>query len=149
MVDIWPELHFFLYDDDEGDKLTTVLMIYILIDVASVCLSRFVIVPIYILCSFRVSPGDLLRPGLENCRLKLLNWVLQKANYISLQNAPNPNCSKARRSNLTDDNDKAGQVQSELSAGGTKQDIEHPQIYPSDLYFSPTIQTRSAAHGEA
>ena len=42
----------------------------------SVCMSRFVLMPIYILCWCGVSPGDLLRPGLENCRLKLLNWVL-------------------------------------------------------------------------
>ena len=46
------------------------------VDVASVCLSRFVIMPIYILCLCGVSCGNLLRPGLENYRLKLLNWVL-------------------------------------------------------------------------
>ena len=56
----------------------------------------------------------------------------QLKNYISRQNAPNPNCSMARRSNLTDnkwlmtdDNAKAGQGQCELSAGGTKRDVEN------------------------
>ena len=55
---------------------------------------------------------------------------MNSENYISFQNAHNPNYSKARRSNLMedkwmmrDDTDKAGQVQYELSARGTKQDV--------------------------
>ena len=46
---------------------------------------------------------------------------------------------------MTDDNEKAGQVQSKLSAGGTKRDVENtPKLYPG-----PTIQSSSVARSSA
>ena len=40
--------------------------------------------------------------------------------------------------------------QSELSAGGTKREVENtPKMYPPQLYPNPTIQSRSAARRAA
>ena len=81
--------------------------------------------PIYILCWCGVSSGDLLCPGLENCHLKLLNWILMTDDRWRWQSRSGPIRAKCRRHEA--------------------RRWEHPKMYAPKLCPGLKIQSRSAA----